>query len=285
MSAAQTERLAYIDFRLMFLGEVSRQDLTERFEISEPAATRDLALYKEQRPGNLEYSHSERTYLIGGAFDPLYPHNGRDALIMLTHGHLAVPKQSRRSLLRSDLPIEIDSPDPLVVAAITRAINRQQVATIDYRSHSSGKTRREIVPFAVVNNGLRWHIRAYDRLRARFTDFVLARISNPVAIDAVVEEHEHWENDIQWNRIVELELVPHPQRDHTETSEYEYGMHEGVLKLKLRAAVSGYFLRRWNVDCSPDHRLVGNEYQLWLRNREALYGVETLEIAPGYKFE
>lgn len=282
MSVAQTERLAYIDFRLMFLGEISRQDLIERFEISEPAATRDLSEYKEKSPGNLEYSHSERTYLVGESFRPLFEHTGRDALTTLTHGHLAIPKQRPKSLLRSDLPIEIDNPDPWVVSVITRAINRHRVVTIDYRSHSSGQTRRDIVPFAVVNNGLRWHIRAYDRMRERFTDFVIARISDPSISSSVPEEREHWENDIQWNRIVELELVPHPARNHTGTSEFEYGMQNGFLKLKLRAAVAGYFLRRWNIDCSKDHSLVGNEYQLWLRNREALYGVETLEIAPGY---
>lgn len=282
MAGVQAERLAFIDFRLMFLGAVSRQDLTERFGISEPAATRDLATYREARPDNLEYSHAERTYLTSDCFIPLFEHSGEDALTMIAHGHFALPRRDRKPMLRCDLPTQLDHPSASVVAVITRAINRGRVISIDYRSHSSGKTRRQIVPFAVVDNGLRWHIRAFDRRRSRFTDFVIARVSNSRIEDSEVHDAERWEQDIQWNRIVELELVPHPKRPHAETPVFEYQMRDGVLKLRLRAAVAGYFLRRWNVDCSADHRLEGNEYQLWLRNREALYGVETLEIAPGY---
>jgi len=54
------------------------------------------------------------------------------------------------------------------------------------------------------------------------------------------------------------------------------------LKVNVRAAVAGYVLRRWNVDCSEDHSMEGPEYHLWLKNRQALYGVENLVIAPGY---
>jgi hypothetical protein len=133
--------------------------------------------------------------------------------------------------------------------------------------------------------GLQPPIRAYDRRQNRFSDFVISRISNPKIEDSEIYEHEQWEQDRQWNRIVELELVPHPKRSHPETPIFEFQMEDGVMKLHLRAAVAGYFLRRWNVDCSPDHRLEGNEYQLWLKNRETLYGVETLGIAPGYNLK
>ncbi|MGF7188227.1 hypothetical protein JOE11_001254 [Robbsia andropogonis] len=282
MSNAQEERLKFIDFRLMFFGDVSRQDLTERFGISDPAATRDLTQYRERRTDNMEYSHADRAYVRNSSFAPLYEHESSEALAMIAHGHLALPRQERKSLLRCDLPIQLDRPNPIVVSEITRAINHQLVVSIDYRSHSSGETRRQIVPFALVDNGLRWHIRAYDRRRARFSDFVISRISNPTIEESMVLTHERWEHDIQWNRIVELDLVPHPKRPHAETTLFEYGMRDGVARLRVRAAVAGYFLRRWNVDCSADHSLAGDEYQLWLKNRETLYGVETLEIAPGY---
>ncbi|PZP57297.1 MAG: WYL domain-containing protein, partial [Azospira oryzae] len=45
----------------------------------------------------------------------------------------------------------------------------------------------------------------------------------------------------------------------------------------------GYFLRKWNVDCSPDHRLRGPEYRLWLKDPMVLYGVENAVLAPGYQ--
>lgn len=60
-------------------------------------------------------------------------------------------------------------------------------------------------------------------------------------------------------------------------------MREGVLELNIRAAMAGYLLRRWNVDCTENASLSGPEYQLYLRNRQTLYGAENLTIAPGYQ--
>lgn len=56
----------------------------------------------------------------------------------------------------------------------------------------------------------------------------------------------------------------------------------GVLRVRARAALAGYIMRGWNVNCSPDHRLRGPEHSLWLRDSLALYGVESAAIAPGY---
>ncbi|MBP77574.1 MAG: WYL domain-containing protein, partial [Pseudomonadales bacterium] len=80
---------------------------------------------------------------------------------------------------------------------------------------------------------------------------------------------------------VELELVPHPRIQHHEAIELDYGMDGGVMKVEIRAATAGYLLRQWHVDCSRAHTLTGPEYQLWLRNSQALYGVQNLILAPG----
>ena len=57
------------------------------------------------------------------------------------------------------------------------------------------------------------------------------------------EDHELPDQDIQWTRIVELELVPHPANvQHPDAIEADYGMSDGVLRLKARAALAGYVL-------------------------------------------
>ncbi len=58
LSHTQRERLAYIDFRLYFMGEVGRPDLASRFGVAPAAATRDLALYREVAPQNIEFDGS-----------------------------------------------------------------------------------------------------------------------------------------------------------------------------------------------------------------------------------
>jgi len=50
----------------------------------------------------------------------------------------------------------------------------------------------------------------------------------------------------------------------------------------VRAAVAGYLLHHFDVDCSPDHSLSPARHHLWLANAAELVGVANLAIAPGY---
>lgn len=282
MSELIKERLIYIDFLLYFFGDLSRSDLVERFGISEPAATRDLAAYREQAPENMSYDNAKRIYRKSSGFTPLFSHSSIDALNTIAKNYNKPLAYTRSKRIRCELPIEIDVPDVEIVSKITEAIYKKNVLKIEYRSHSSGATVREIVPFALVDNGLRWHVRAYDRRRNIFNDFVISRMANAELCGEDILSNEKWENDIQWNRIVQLVLVPHPLLPNPETCSFEHKMEFGKMVVNIRAALAGYFLRRLNVDCSANHSLIGREYQLWLQNRESLYGVEALEIAPGY---
>src|SRR5690606_37555174 len=151
---------------------------------------------------------------------------------------------------------------------------KERPLAIEYHSISSGRTVRQIVPFALVDSGLRWHVRAFDRKSQEFRDFVITRIQRPNELKKQsVESHESSDQDIQWNRIVELELVPHPDQPHPKITEMDYGMEGGALRIQLRAAIAGYILRKWSVDCSSDHSLRGPEFRLWLKDHLALYGV------------
>lgn len=91
------------------------------------------------------------------------------------------------------------------------AIHQGRAVSLTYHSFSSGKTQREVVPFALVDNGLRWHARVFDRSKQEFRDLVITRMEKPVLLqigDAL--EHERGSHDIQWSRIVSMEMVPHP---------------------------------------------------------------------------
>lgn len=283
VSQTQKERLSHIDFKVCFLGTVGRNDLVSRFGIKEAAATRDITLYKELAPKNLEYDTKAKIYTRSNAFEPLFNYSSSQALAALAYGFGDDFVGMHKGFIACEMPAQLNRPSLSTLSVLTRAIHQEKAARITYRSLSSGRTTREVVPFVLVDNGLRWHIRAYDRRQSRFSDFVITRIANPVIVDGTIKEHETRESDIQWNRIVELEIVPHPSLKHPKTIETDYAMKHGVLNVNVRAAVAGYVLRRWNVDCSEDHSLIGSEYHLWLKNRQALYGVENLVIAPGYQ--
>jgi len=282
INQAQKERLSHIDFKTHFLGTIGRNDLVGRFGIKEAAATRDITLYKDLAPENLEYNPKAKTYMRGKSFAPLFDYSPSQAMAALAHGFGDDFVGTHKALIACEAPAQLNHPDLETLSALTRAIHQHKASKIVYRSLSSGRSTREIVPFGLVDNGLRWHVRGYDRKQSRFADFVVTRISDPVILDGPVKEHEGRESDIQWNRVVELEIVPHPNLKYPETIETDYAMENGVLKVNVRAAVAGYVLRRWNVDCSEDHSLDGPEHHLLLKNRQALYGVENLVIAPGY---
>ncbi|MCY4477384.1 MAG: WYL domain-containing protein [Gammaproteobacteria bacterium] len=281
-SQKQRERLSHIDFRAQFLGEIGRNDICARFGIGGAAATRDITLYRKLAPNNLEYNPEVRSYVKSDAFEPLFDCSPTQALAALSQGFGSGSIGSHKAMIRCETPELLNTPSLSVLAALTRAIHQGRVVRIQYRSIQSGLSSRKIVPFALVDNGLRWHVRAYDRKRHRFADFVITRITSPKVVEGEPKEQETREADIQWNRVVEMELVAHPKLLHPETIERDYAMRDGLLRVNVRAAVAGYVLRLWNVDCTEDHSLEGAEHHLWLRNSQALYGVQNLVLAPGY---
>lgn len=284
LSQAQRERLAYIEFRLYFLGEVGRADLIKRFGVAPAGATRDFALYKALFPDNIEFNTVSKTYVIREGFVPAFEHVEERVLVALSQGFGDGVNPVAGPLIPCETPAALNRPQIEVLAPITRAIYSSRAVRLRYFSHTSGMSEREIVPFAIATDGLRWHARAFCRKNGDFRDFVVSRMEEPLVLaDQPAEKHELPTSDIQWNRIVELALVPHPDRKHPEITMRDFGMHDGVLHIQLRAAMAGYVLLQWHVDCSPDHSLAGEAFRLWLKDPLALYGVASAFFAPGYR--
>lgn len=281
--ATQQERLAYLELRVRFLGECGRPELLDRFSIQEAAATRDFASYRALAPNNLDFDSSLKRYLPSASFTPIFDISADRALSWLSQGFGdGISVRHKGHVLSEPVPF-ISKPDLDVVAILSRAIHQRKVVSIRYCSLSSGDSEREIIPFALANSGWRWHIRAFDRKSRQFRDFVLTRVISATLLNEVPAEDELADKDNQWNRIVELELIPHPDNvTVADAIKRDLAMEKDCAQVPIRAALAGYLLRLWNVDVSPDHRMRGHEYQLWLRNTPALYGVQNLALAPGY---
>lgn len=287
ISYAQRQRLSYIEFCLMFRGHLTRNDLVHRFEVGLSAGTRDLNLYRELAPENLTYDAKQKKYFQTTQFKPVFKHDARTTLVKLANnisdgfdaiGDISFPV---------DAPSQLNVPDIFVVAKVVQAILNNKAINIIYTSLSSGSKARDIIPHSIVDNGLRWHVRAFDTKTSSFRDFVLTRISKvTIKLEQVVEFFQEKGEDHQWNRTLSLQLVPHPKNVEFPTAiAMDYGMENKVLEIEVRAALVGYLLRRWNVDCTDEATLEGGEFQLWLRNSKSIFGAENLTIAPGYKAE
>ena len=284
LTQPQRDRLAFVELRVRFIGEIRRQDLVSRFGIQSAAASRDLALYKDLAPGNIDYDSKGKSYVLGLDFRPVFSFPAERVLAWLTQGFGDGEPMQLKAWVASESPSRLTHPDLDVLGRVTRAIHQECPLAVEYHSVANGKAERQIVPFALIDNGLRWHVRAFDRKSQEFRDFVITRIKHPQVLKGErPAQHELSDQDIQWTRIVELDLVPHPDQPHPEITEMDYRMEGGVLRLKLRAATAGYILRKWSVDCSPDHSLRGHEYRLWLKDPLAIYGVKNAALGPGYR--
>ncbi len=279
---AQRERLAYIDFSLQYFGHIARNDLINRFQTGLAASTRDFSLYKELAPDNLVLVHQDKQYHRTGHFAPLFEHDPEAILQSLSRGFgdgISAPVKASAQCFDA---VALVHPDANIIAALMRAIHQGQAIDCDYVSASSGESTRTLVPHALVNNGHRWHVRAYDLKHTTFRDYVCTRFTRVQLAPMAVEEHQSGSADTQFNTVVKLTLVPHPSLKQPRAVELDFGMREGRYELHVKAAFAAYILRHWQVDCSVGYRFTGQGCQLALANLEVLKMIENPTLAPGH---
>lgn len=284
LNQGQRERLAFIEFRLWFLGDVRRPDLIDRFSIAPAVATRDLASYRELAPDNMDFDGSRKVYIPTPDFKPIFDHEPDRVLSALSKGFGEGIGRASAGYLQCEFPLRLNQPPLQLLATITSAIHQKRAVRLTYHSLTSGTSKREIVPFALVDSGLRWHTRAFDRKSQEFRDLVITRMDKPILLaDDAIQDHERPDQDHQWTRMVTLELMPHPSQERPEIVARDFGMKDGVLKINVRAAIAGYVLQQWGVDCSANHSLDPSRFRLWLRDAPyVLHGVSNAVLAAGF---
>ncbi len=197
-------------------GELTRKDLIDRFAVGHAATTRDFALYKEIAPDNLKLDMRSKKYYKQPAFKPLFNLDLKKTLATVSLGY------GDGFSGFQEFPISCESPEPLtipktaIMAVLCEGIYRNKAVEVEYISTSSGKGTREIVPHSLVDSGgNRWHVRSYDRKNARFMDVVCNRaVSARILDDSPPSSHEQAGEDRQWQKFIELELIPpHSSRE------------------------------------------------------------------------
>ncbi|UJF17093.1 WYL domain-containing protein [Vibrio sp. SS-MA-C1-2] len=221
-------------------------------------------------PQNLYYDNSVKCYFASDEFKPLFCHDNQKAM-----SELVTQLSGTDTIIgQIDLPFEAPSkliiPDIHHVATVCRAIKNDKALTMTYVSLSSGEKEKKVIPHSIIDNGLRWHMRAYDCEHQAFRDFVLSIIKSVAINDDEVKDNQRKLADKQW-------MLLHPKNvKHLEAIALDYRMENNVCHLEVRAALAGYLLRRWNVDCTAAASSTGQQYQLWLKNKPTLYGVENV---------
>lgn len=279
---AQRERLAFIEVRSYFCGNLTRAHIEERFGVKPAASARDLIAYRALAPHNLRYNAAQRCYQPTPSFRPVFEHTPAHVLNWFRSGTGDGLEGASMQIVPCESAQDLVQPSLDMLATITRAITAGVVLEVRYLSLTSGVSAKLLAPLALADTGFRWHLRAFDQAKNRFADFVLTRVESARTTQESIPDAQKLPNDVQWNRMVALDLIPHPGVTHPAAIEADYGMTDGHLALRIRAPLAGYALKRWSVDCTADHRLSPKSHHLWLRNAKVLHGVESAILAPGF---
>lgn len=266
----QRERLFYLEFLALFTGQVSRKDLVTRFGISDPAATKDLSAYTELAPGRLQYDLRRKCYVLVEDH-PHFSHDVDQALYALAGERAIAISTQHAKRLPSWVHCDIKRKTPLsVAAAITRCMYQGQKLIADYSSLSSGTKKRTLAPLALVNDGLRWHVRCFDfeAEKDQFRDYNLARFGN---VSAGEPANVSLQDDPHWMQEVSLKLVPHPKAKQPETIKVDYDfLGEDAKYVTLKSCLVAYFLRHWHIDYTDEGACNPKAQQLFLANKKEL---------------
>lgn len=244
-------RLEFIEFRLFWEGSINRADLVEAFDVSVPQASKDLTLYQERAPGNMEYDPRAKRYVAAEKFVLRFlepdPYIYLSQLRSVAEGAVpasdswiaALPSADVALTPRRDIDIE-------VLRKILDA-SREGIS-VDIFYQSMNKVRpdpiwRRITPHAFGYDGFRWHARAYCHLEHKFKDFLLPRI---LEVGTKGEPGAPGVQDWLWNNYFDVVIGPHPALTASQKAVVakDYGLDQGNGVLSVRYAMLFYVLKR-----------------------------------------
>lgn len=269
------QRLEFIEFRLFWEGHVNRSDVMAQFGLSVNQASADLSRYIGLAPDNMEYDRSLRTYVrqpgFKSVFDKLEASRYLAQLRSVADGILGEDDCWIEGLPDFDsAPTPTRGVDPATLRSVVDAIRRTESIEIQYQSLSRPEpTWRWIAPHAIAFDGFRWHARAFCLTDEVFKDFLLSRI---LEIRGSRKDNVPAAEDCAWNKVVILEIGPHPALSETQAKviALDYGMRGGKTQIRVRRALLYYALRRLGLDTDPGAR-EPQDQQIVLLNREVVH--------------
>jgi hypothetical protein len=265
------QRLEFIEFRLFWDGQFNRSDLTEKFNISVPQASMDLARYQMIAPNNIRYDGRLKTYVATEGFEPVVStptaryylsqlRSVADEVLPVEETWLGrLPPFEIVPLVRRQLGAEI-------LQSATAAIRKSLSLRVRYQSFSQPLPAwRWLSPHALGFDGFRWHVRAWCHEREDFRDFVLARF---LSVGESRRDNVDPSLDREWHAKVTLRIGPHPKMKEPQRRaiERDFGMENGAVSVVSRVCLSYYVERQLGLDL-PSNVVSPERQQVVLLNR------------------
>ena len=283
---ANRQRLQYIEIMAFYTGVVSRSDVAKTFGLSDAAATKDINLYNQIAPQNLLYRHAVFGFEPSEHFKAVIADLSPEKALPLIANNLTMAGGALDQYLVygvevDTLPTPTRLPPKEILAEIIRATKHRKKLQIHYLSLSerhqesvgdenSTVYQRTIEPHALINTGLRWHIRAYNEETFDFRDFVLSRIQEAKQLNDKAESSPEFDDN--WVETITVQLSPHPKLNAHQRQSLliDYQAVDEIIEINVRGALLGYLLQRLSVDTTIDYSMNPNAYQLVIVNRDEI---------------
>jgi hypothetical protein len=292
-NVSKTDRLAYIDFLLMFKGSITRQDLTDFFGIKMASASAAISDYREYRKDNVAYSHKVAKNVIKrSSFNALLNYSAESALGMLANG-FNKGKFNVTSFLPYErigfLPRRLDVH---LVAKITRAISNKSSITCEYLSHSSKvHDERILYPTAIFYDGISWMFRAFSISKSTpdgdFRSFNFSRVGSAVEMPPnLAKKHQTIQSDTDWQTMIPVVLQIHPSINSEPKKSvlvHEYGVDPTTnqLSISVRSVLFYYLKEQWSIDVRTEDEIkIDNRrlhYNFILKNSSTFKHMKCME--------
>lgn len=285
MSWGVQQRLEFIEFRLFWEGSINRADIKGCFGVSTPQASKDLMLYQERAPGNVEYDRRAKRYVAAEKFvlrflDP-DPYVYLTQLRSVAEGIVPAHDSWISELPQADVAL---TPKRDVAMEVLRKILDavREGMSVDVFYQSMNKTRpepiwRRITPHAFGYDGFRWHVRAYCHLELKFKDFLLPRV---LEVGSKDKPGSTGDQDWLWNNHFDVIIGPHP--DLTESQRQvvakDYGFDQGSGVLSIRYAMLFYVLKRLGLLVDATKQSARTQHIVTINRKETEAALERAEF-------
>lgn len=249
------KRLEFIEFRLLWEGGINRADIMEQFGVSVPQASKDLSLYEQKAPGNLAYDKRQKRYFPATDFKPAFLRPDADRYLtqlrMVAEREVSMDETWLLEMPETDaMPIPRRRVEVHVLRGMLSAVRKHRAIEVLYQSMNPARPLprwRWITPHAFGNDGMRWHVRAYCHIDAKFKDFLLSRCLETRGDAAPAAASEA---DMFWNEFFEVALAPNPELTDNQKAvvAQDYDMTDGHVSVPVRKALLYYFQKRLRLD-------------------------------------
>ena len=265
----QTERFKALEYMLYWEGGTNATRLSRFFGVHVNVISKAILLYRQAHPGNLVFDGKdpEKVFIPTAKFTPKFTRpSWSDYVDFIFHNANQYLSETYGSSAFSKGLTPIQSPNPEVTRLLFKAIRMGKEVMIDYRSRTNplGKSRL-VTPFAIANDGLRWHCRAYCHTRECFADFNLGRI---MKVELKGKSTINFQQDTIWFTFVDIEIGPHPELTQEEQNLVlnDFG-YDKPFKIRTRGALVDYTIQYYRIAKDPQ-KVSGKAFPLVVLNSD-----------------